>query len=67
MSDNLFEEIKINLKKDKSNHLTIMHDIIVNLKLKTIVECGVDRGASTCAFLEAIKKKDGNFNDFFVV
>ena len=39
MTDNLFEEVKNNLKKDKSNHLTIMHDIVVNSKLKT--NCGV--------------------------
>ena len=64
MTDNLFEEVKNNLKEDKSNHLTIMHDIVVNSKLKTIVECGVDRGASTCAFLQAIKETDGNLYSF---
>ena len=47
MNNDIFEEVKINLLSDKSNHLTIMHDTVVDKKLKTIVECGVDRGAST--------------------
>jgi len=64
MKNDLFEEVKNNLIDNKSNHLTIMHDTIVKFKLKTIVECGVDRGTSTCAFLEAIKKTLGRLYSF---
>ena len=64
MDNNLFDEVKKNIENNKSNHLTIMHDTIVKHKLKTIVECGVDRGSSTCAFLEAIKKTTGRLFSF---
>lgn len=64
MEKNIFEEIKNNLKNNKLNHLTVMHDLIVNSKLKTVVECGVDRGTSTCAFLEAIKQTNGKLYSF---
>ena len=64
MNEDLFAEVKSTLITDKLNHLTVMHDTIVRHKLKTIVECGVDRGSSTCAFLEAIKKTTGRLFSF---
>ena len=64
MNEDLFAEVKSTLITDKLNHLTVMHDTIVKHKLKTIVECGVDRGSSTCAFLEAIKKTTGRLFSF---
>lgn len=64
MQSDLFEEVKNKLLSNKSNHLTIMYDTAVNNKLKTIVECGVDRGTSTCAFLEVFKKIDGTLYSF---
>lgn len=64
MSADLFESIRKNLIFDKSNHLTIMHDTVVKNQLKTIVECGVDRGTSTCSFLESVKKTKGKLYSF---
>lgn len=64
MNNDIFQEVKNNLLSNKSNHLTIMHDTVIEKKLKIIVECGVDRGASTCAFLEALKKINGKLYSF---
>ena len=64
MDNNLFDEVRNNIENNKSNHLTIMDDTIVKNNLKTIVECGVDRGTSTCAFLEAIRKTTGRLYSF---
>ncbi len=58
MNEQLFSRIDKILSGEGSNHLKLMHEKIVNNKFKIIVECGVDRGASTYAFLAASNKVD---------
>ena len=52
------------IKRDKKNHLSIMHNEIIKNKFKNIVEFGVDRGTSTAAFLEAAEKTNGSVYSF---
>lgn len=64
MNQNIFDEIKKSILNNKTKHLTKMYDTIITNKLKTVVECGVDRGTSTYTFLEAIKKTSGKLYSF---
>lgn len=53
MNKNLHEQVRRTIEEDKSNHLSIMYQTIIDYNLSTIVEFGVDRGTSTKAFLLA--------------